>query len=337
MKRLKDKNDPYGKDSYTNLILSKHNKRVRPIVNFIVNSSHTELKNYTSSCDFKIKTPGTVDISNMDSMTFLGGTIPNFISSSTIPEVPYLLLEIISLNGFTHSNSLSNRVFAVLKWDSIVTGSNFITVKPSSIYKHPIQNKGKVLSLPIRILDPDGEVFSFGKSILSIDSGTQFTRAANTVITSTAHGLTTGDQVIINCFDNASTNGVRKNIERRQGYIVTVINPNSFSLNLDLSAEPSNTQNETIVENAYPLGRDVSISRYPNGYLSTGFIKGFSTISNTNPASINIGAPHGLITGQQIKITGFNNGSVYIINQLMNKIHNVTVTGVNTFTIPVDL
>jgi hypothetical protein len=326
----------YGKDSINTLISNNKNKSLNVLSTFIVNSAHTDLKNHKSSCNFIVKIPGLLDLKNIDSVTFLGGTIPNFISPNIISQVPYLLLEITEINGFVNSNSLSNRVFSLMYWDTgaIVANSNFLTIKPSHVKKNPIQNIGKLLNLSIKILDPDGEVFSFGNDILNV---TSFTNTNPSTITTTInHGLTTGDSIVIKCFNNASNKNTEKFITTSKGFIVTVTGVNTFTIPLDLSTQSVN-QNLTSDESAYNLGINSNIIRYPNGNLSNNFRPTLSTYSTANPTTINIGNIHGLVTGQQIKIANFDNGSSFLINQLINNVHTVTVTGVNTFTIPVDL
>lgn len=326
---------PYGKDSYANKLIGKLSKRKPVIINYMINSTHTDLDYHNSSCDFRVKISDLAGVKNVNTATFIGGMIPNFISGGSIPQVPYLLLVLEELNGNVYSNSLKSRVFAIITWKTgdILSSSQYLSVKSSYSEPYEFQTKGKLLELGVKILDPDGNTFSFGNDILQAAS---FSNASPTVVTSNSHGLSNGDIVVVKNFTNASTQSIRDLIERKAGWVVANVTANDFELTgLDLSNE-SDPQNETGVEDAYDLGRDMTIVRYPAGYLTNGWNPAISSITTGVNTTIDIGLPHGLANGQKVKITGFNNGSTQLINQLINQVHVVSSATATTFSIAVD-
>jgi len=310
-----------------------HNKKKMIVLN-ISSKSRNKMK-YTSSTYFRYEIPNG-GLKNVESVKLIGGHLPNFLHMNNVHAEPYLFLEIDELNDrnvFSHDLP-SGAATAVIRYPyDVLNTEPFIRINPIDEYiaNNTIENSGLLRNLTIKILDSNGEIFKFGDDLLNVVS---FTNANPTEITtSIVHNLTNGDKIFIEDFKNGSSQGLNNMINRKSGFPVTVTGANTFTIPVDLSNENIN-QRYTIDEAPYQLGRNVKI-KGPSGFLY--FTPGVSSFSTTNPTEINLGYAHQLTTGMKVRIQEFNNGTNTLINQQINQIHTITVTGANTFTIPVDL
>lgn len=121
------------------------------------------------------------------------------------------------------------------------------------------------------------------------------------VTTATPHFLTTGSIVLISG-DNStpSLNGLQT---------VTVTSPTTF----------------TIAMNVTGAGSDGNVTPAPTGGIA------IASSSVANPTVITTGTAHGLTTGQTVTLVGDDS------TPSLNGSHVVTVTGAETFTVPVDV
>ena len=150
-------------------------------------------------------------------------------------------------------------------------------------------------------------------SNLTISSGaiSNILVANPTEVTSTGHGLSTGDSITITGSNSTpSINGT---------YAVTVTGTNTFTIPVHVTGAGSAgswlKQSKVIAQNNF----EATIQTTP---------KTIGSISYSSPATITTTAPHGLFTGRKITIS--NVTSVPSVNDLFT----VTVTGSSTFTIP---
>jgi hypothetical protein len=313
-------------------------KHINNTFYFTISSLHRNGGRYVSSSNFTYKFPSNfTKIKHLSKAELLSGTIPNHVKVSVTngeTPTPYLYLVITELDGSNiYCPNLDNKAIAVLRWNFEVgtLTTDFINLKFNNRFIS-YEQISTLEKFRVSIYDNNGDLFSFGNTK---SDAVSFTNANPTVVNLPAgHGINVGDKLHIENFKNATTQSVRDHIEDKSGWFATVVAGNNVTIgSLDLSAEGV-LQTKTIDESAYQLGRDVKISVIPNGellFIST------SSFSIANPTTITIVKPHGLTTGTQIKFSKFNNGTTTLINQLINQIHTITVTGVTTFTIPVDL
>jgi hypothetical protein len=176
--------------------------------------------------------------------------------------------------------------------------------------------------MSVKIYDRHGNINNFGTSKLSALS---FTNANPTVLrTSVNHGLAINDVIWIRNFRNASTSPLQNLLHTTRWKVLAVVAAdrvsvayNSTGANLDLSAEAANQQITGTLP-AYVLGANSEII-YGTGrrIRPTAYAAG---VTGTNVTTI---ANHGLVAGDQISITGFDNGATLHDNQLINSSHIV--------------
>jgi hypothetical protein len=121
------------------------------------------------------------------------------------------------------------------------------------------------------------------------------------------------------------------NIQDRFSYPTNI--PTTWCLRngkIILSPTPNITRPRALIVNYQKRMRKLD---YRRGKVS-GIISPYGTItaiSNTNPCQITTALPHGLMTGQKVGI-----GGLFEPAELIDNTFIITVTGANTFTIPVD-
>jgi hypothetical protein len=281
-------------------------------------------KGISSSANFKIELPN--QIKGIKGIKLIGGVIPNFTTIGLAYQ-RYLYLDIPELdNKKVTSNGLNCDMFAKLNYDfDTLTTSPFIRIKNDK-YMATLDGGKKILTF--KVYDQYGLDYKFGNDILSVSS---FTAASPTVVTtSTAHGLVNGDVVYFNGFKNGSSIGIDNTINSMP-YVITTSGPNSFTIPLDLSGEVSPAADTGI--SAYALGANAIVSIAHNQSMSYK-----ATFSTTNPTTITTSAPHGITASTaRIRISGFDNGSTSVVNNVINQYWEATITGPSTITIPYNL
>lgn len=141
--------------------------------------------------------------------------------------------------------------------------------------------------------------------------------AANpAVVTSAAHGLSTGDTAVIT--DSDSTPSIDG------AYEITVLSANTFSIDVEVTT-PGTTGKWT---NAKFDSTTMPMRMTRDGVYRTGTI---TANTAANPTSVTTSAAHGLASGQTIIITGSNS------TPSLNGERVVTVTSPTTFTVPVNV
>lgn len=158
-------------------------------------------------------------------------------------------------------------------------------------------------------------VFSGG---LSLQYGAQMqiastTKATNTVTTASAHGLSTGDVVILEGLYQSSTTGMPQ--LSGMPFVITVTSTTAFTINWNM-----NQSNFTALS-ASPTGAYVRKVLYPFLYEpGTAFISAITTGTTT---TVTTTAPHNLVVGQEI---AFHIPSAYGTTEL-NSLPNDTTPG----------
>ncbi len=309
-------------------------KRMRHL---ILTSSSKNVIEYVSSCNFKVQLPPIFvgDDKNIDGIQMTSAIIPNIRNITGLSLKPYLMLKIKELKGFVYTNGATETVNSTIDYDLKNTEvGNFILVEPYHPQWNVPEGSKLIKELTLQILTPGGMQYDFLNSKYIILS---MTNANPTVITIGPHGLIIGDLVFIRKITNASSTGMQATIESDEPYPITAIGANTITIGtLDLSSQAANQQ-DTGTLAAYPLGQGAQIANVSNGKFFA-YVPGVSSFSTASPTVFNTGGvPHGFNTGDTIRITGFINGSTSFINGSMNQYSVITVTGANTFTIPVDL
>ena len=282
----------------------------------------------SSSCNFTVNLPNTYR--NIFSSHVIGGIVP---SISTNFNNPYLYLVTNELRSYDIqvTNQL-NSVSDILYIDhNTTTGNIFDKISNSDAYTmaRTDENFKQFSSLGIKIYNKTGQLHTFGNDILNVLS---FSNASPTTITTSInHNLVNGMRVYFRQFVNGTTLSVNNLINSQAGHVVTVTGLNTFTIPVDLTSQSANQYKTGIT--AFTLGAHSVINFGKNNVTYTSSL-GWT---NANPTEFNLGSPHGLSNGQLVRISGFDNGSTTLINTYMNMQYPITVTGLNTFTIPYDL
>ncbi len=300
-----------------------------------INSFDKSVTSYKSSCDFIYKLPDQLagDSKNIDHVSLFSGVIPNIFTIAGVQVCPYLYLSINELDGQLYNNSIGT-ANALLEYgfESVDTGLFLKLVWNDELINVP-NNKGKLDTMTIKILNPSGAVYDFTNSVYTV---TATVAGATTTFTIGAHIFAPGDRVYVRNFPNASSKSLKDTIESYDSYVIAATAANTITLPINTTGEAAN-QPTTGTEPAYGLGQGTQLYDESNG-ANFSYIIGVSTFSTANPTTFNTGGlPHGFNNGDTVLIKGFSNGTSSYINSLMNNRHIITVTGANTFTIPVDL
>lgn len=154
-----------------------------------------------------------------------------------------------------------------------------------------------------------GQLLQFGPQLQIAST----TKATNTITTASAHGLSTGDVVILEGLYQSPTTGMPQ--ISLMPFVVTVTAPTTFTINWNL-----NQSNFTNLS-ASPTGAFVRKVLFPFLYVpGTSFISAISTGSTT---TVTTTAPHNFVAGQEI---AFRIPSAYGTIQL-NALPNNTTPG----------
>ncbi len=154
--------------------------------------------------------------------------------------------------------------------------------------------------------------YDFNVTLPSIAVSSISVGSPTTVTTSTAHGLTTGDSIVITGSNSTpSINGT---------YTVTVTGANTFTIPVAVTI--AGTTGSITSTNIIIATTGVGITQSP--------VEQIQNIAIGNPTVIT-SAKHGLTTGESITISGSNS------TPTVNGTHTVTVVDPNNFTIPIDV
>lgn len=295
-----------------------------------IDGPNDSVSGIASSCNFSTNLPEGIQLSNIKKCKLIGGSIPNYEYLSLNPQ-RHLYLDIDQFEKKrVYTNGLGHSVFAKLNYSyNTPNTSPFIKLKYNDYYYTARNLLGKKSTLKFSIYDQNGALYNFGPDVFSISS---FTNANPTELTTTVnHNLINGDVVYISGFKNGSINFIN-NLINENGYSVTVTGLDTFTIPVDLSAELAQQPITGTV--TYLLGSHASVVRSLT--TMTGSVP-IVSCSNANPTVVTTAYNHGIPNGTYVRIKDFDNGSTSLINQLMNSTYPITVTGLNTFTFPVDL
>lgn len=293
----------------------------------VISVSSLDASRYISSSRFTVlidKVEGRHVV--LGSIRLAGGMVPNWIADSTLRSFPFLYLRCPQL-PLRYLLPDGTGAFAKLVPRDQMASSGAWTPLETQL---PIPIGKKLRALDLEILNPAGEIFEFGQTVFNVTSVTPATSEFN--VSEAISGDLTGKYAVVRRFGNASSAGLRTQIEAPTGIEISSNDTNGIILNIDLSGE-SASQYATGVT-LYPFGngaqwrRVSTIRNYKYAVITL--------VSRANPTEITVSGAHGMSTGDIIEITGFNNASTQLLNQQLNTSWEVTVTGINTFTIPID-
>lgn len=313
----------------------QYNQRSR-LRYFIVNSSDKNVVEYRGSTDFKINIPEDLkgqDQRNFSTITFIRGVIPNILQQPLITKLrPHLFLKILEVESNVINANLDGKATSVISYtfNNTETGQFLETLEYT-----PMENRfvGKGISetLTFQLYSSTGVLYDFGNSFYR----TNFITPGNpTIIDIGPHVLQINDLVYLRFLRNASSIYMSNLIVNNEPWIVTAIAATSITIGaLNTTTEAAN-QPPTGTPAAYPLGINSFIKDITNGQNFTG-----ATYTLANPTIIGTlsALPHNFNTGDTVLISGFDNGSTSLINQLVNQQHIITVLTPTTFSISVDL
>lgn len=158
--------------------------------------------------------------------------------------------------------------------------------------------------------------------------------AAGVVTTTAAHGLTSGDVVIMYGLNQSATTGMQQ--IAGIPFTVTVTSPTAFSIPWN-----TNQSNYTALSGS-PAGASVKKVLYPYLYFPGSAV--ISAITTGTTTTIDTASAHNFVVGQEVAFRIQNNWGTYQLNSLPNTLipgspiygYVIAVTDYNTFVVNID-
>lgn len=140
-----------------------------------------------------------------------------------------------------------------------------------------------------------------------------------TINTNGAHGLTSGAEVMI-----AGVTGSTPEVNGT--YTATVIDTDTITIPVNVTTAGTGGTVQVNPKVSIPLESTLITEGTPSTSV------GFSAITAASPVSIDTATPHGLVTGDEVVISGVTGGTPALSGK-----YTVTVVDSDTFTVPVNL